>query len=92
MKSSFSRVSRDMYKKALQMGICLHRGPVGKIWRRGPLPGTEREGRPCSLLTPRDMKKMALVVSICLRRVPVGETWRGGLFTGDFERQVRELL
>jgi hypothetical protein len=81
-----------MYKKALQTGISLHRGPVGKIWRRGPLPGTEREGRPCSLRTPKDMKKMALVVGISLRRVSVGETWRGGLFTGDFERQVRELL
>jgi len=53
--------------------------PSGKYGGGVPLPGTEREGRPCSLRTARDMKKMLLVVGICLRRVPVGETWRGGL-------------
>jgi hypothetical protein len=81
-----------MYKKALQTGISHYRGPVGEIWRRGSLPGTEREGRPCSLRTPKDMKKMNLVLDFSLRKVSVGETWRGGMFTGDFERQVRELL
>jgi len=50
LESSFSRVSRDMYKKALQTGISLHRGPVGEIWRRGSFTG-DRERREALFIT-----------------------------------------
>jgi hypothetical protein len=36
------------------------------------------------------MYKKTLVTGFSLHRGPVGGTWRGDLFTGDFERQVKE--
>jgi len=31
-------------EKALETGICFHRGPVWGTWRRAHLPGTLRDG------------------------------------------------
>lgn len=86
--ASREKCTRRLCKRAsLSIG-----SPSGKYGGGAPLPGTETEGRPCSLRTPRDMKKTVQVMGISVRRVPVGETWRRGLFIGDFERQVKELL
>ena len=35
---------KDMLSKALEMGVCLHRGPFWRIWGDVPLLGSSREG------------------------------------------------
>jgi hypothetical protein len=77
------------------MGMSVHSWLNWGTWSGGggaPLPGTEREVRPCSLRTPREIKNMALEAGISLLRGPVGEICIWGLFNGDFERQIKQLL
>jgi len=63
----------EMYKKALETGICFHRAPLGGRGGGTPIPGTLRERwyfilirSPCSFGTPKSMRKKALEVDISL--------------------------
>lgn len=92
----------EMYKKALETGICFHRGPIGGTWSRDSYSRDfERKVSFCSYLEPLfiwDSKKCEKEDfdggrHLALRRGPLRGTWRGGEGAhslGTSKRQAKE--
>jgi len=74
-------ILKDVYRKAVETGICLHTGPLGNLeggW--GQLPGTLRDSI-------RGLCKR----SVSLYGSSVRGTWRGRSITGNSASYVRHF-